>query len=127
MKKILIANIAALFFASSAFAAATHAITANSYADAGKTVYGAKASASAGAAGTKAIGKLSTGVDFALKTSTSGYALITAHKNGNKSYGSSHDSTAIYMKDISKGDAVAAPSAIGSTDFVASGSGWSTM
>jgi hypothetical protein len=96
----------------------------------GKTLYGAKASGAAATAGAdqKLIGKASTGVAVGCLTSTLGYALITQHKQGVKAYGTSHDSTAVYMADAQKGTAKKqVPDNIGTTDFVAAGSGWTSM
>jgi uncharacterized protein YcnI len=132
MKKIIIANVAALFFASAAFAAANISIPTD-FSKTGLTLYAGKATGDAGStndgkAVQKTIGKTSTGVSVGGITATNGYAIVTQHKNGNKEYGSSHDSTAIYMIDAVAGTPkLTQPSQIGSGDFVTSGSGWSTM
>jgi hypothetical protein len=128
MKKIIIANIAALLLTSAAYAADNLSIDFTTP-KTGLTVYGAKTGKDASVAGAdqKTIGKSSTGVGVGAKTAATGYSMITQHKSGNKAYGSSHDSTAIYMIDATQGTAVTAPTNIGSTDFVASGSGWTTM
>jgi hypothetical protein len=133
MRNILLINAAILLFASTAFAGATITMSSDLSATSavtGKTLYGAK---TAGAAATadenqKLIGKASTGVAVGCITSTLGYAIVTQHKQGVKAYGTSHDSTAVYMADAEKGTAkLTVPSAIGTTDFVASGSGWTSM
>lgn len=132
MKKIIIANVAALLLASTAFAGTSISIPTD-FSKTGLTLYAGKASGDAGASNDgkavqKTIGKTSTGVSVGGITATNGYAIVTQHKNGNKEYGSSHDSTAIYMIDAVAGTPkVTAPTQVGSGDFVVSGSGWSTM
>ena len=119
MKRIIVVISLVLFTYSFSFAAATGDI-ATTYTNAGKTVAGGNDAA----VGTpKSIGKLSTGVDLAFTTSTVGYSLITQHKNGVKSFGTSHDSTAIYSKNSTKAGAVTAVAA-DSSAFVAS---WTSM
>lgn len=118
MKKIIILIALSLFSASSAFAAASAAVV---YSNAGKTLRGA---ASSVAATSPSIGKLSTKVGCAWNTVTTGYAIITQHESGTKAYGTSYDSTAIYVKDVTKGSSHAAPSA---TDTGSFDSNWKTM
>lgn len=131
MKKIIIINVAALLFASLAFAGPTVDCNASATSTStGLTLYGGKNSGDAATAGAgqKMIGKTSTGVSIGIITSALGYAVVSQHKQGIKAYGSSHDSTAIYMADAVAGTTfLTKPSAIGSTDFVASGTKWSSM
>lgn len=127
MKKIIIANLAALLFASVAFAGATADCA---FTSTGLTLYGAKANGAAATAGAaqKMIGKTSTGVSIGIVSSALGYAVIAQHKSGIKAYGSSHDSTAMYMADAVAGTVfLAKPTVIGSNDFVAAATKWSSM
>ncbi len=119
MKKIIVLTACSILFASSAFAAASSAVN---YADAGKTLRGA---ASGVSAASHAIGKLSTKVGIAWQATADGYAIITQHQSGTKAYGTSFDSTAIYVNDVAKGSTTAAPSAATSADFVTGT--WKTM
>lgn len=125
MRKLLVANLAILLFASSAFAAGSFDMD---FSKTGLTVYGSKTDAATAGANQKTIGKTSTGVGVGIISTAQGYAVVTQHKSGNKAYGSSHDSTAVFMNDAKQGEAkLAKPSQIGSGDFVASGSSWTTM
>jgi len=125
MKKIIILNVAALLFASAAFAGGTIDLD---FTKTGLTLYGAKSGAGTAGVGQKMIGKCSTGVGVGVISNANGYALWAQHKNGIKAYGSSHDSTAIYMTDVTAGKEIGKqPSVIGSDDFVKSGTVWSSM
>lgn len=117
MKKIIIILALSLFGASSAFAANSSEVK---FADAGKTLHGAASGASAAS---PSIGKLSTKVGCGWLTGTTGYAIITQHENGTKAYGTSFDSTAVYVKDVTKGTAEAAPTKTDSSNFTS----WKTM
>lgn len=119
MKKIIILTALLVFASSSAFADTSDVV----WADAGKTLHGDGAAASAT---TPAIGKLSTKVGIAWNADAEGYAIITQHQSGPKAYGTSMDSTAIYVTDVTKGTEETAPSAPDSTDFV-TGTDWKTM
>lgn len=117
MKRILLFNIAALFMASAAFAAASAQI---SFTDAGKKVIG-----TGGPATDASIGKLSTKVGLGWNTGANGYAINTQHQQGTKAYGTSHDSTSIYVLDATTiGTAVAKP---GASDSSAFDTDWVTM
>lgn len=132
MKKILIINAVVLLFASAAFAGTSITMSTDLTATSSKsgvTLYGAKTSGAAATAGAdqKLIGKTSTGVSVGILTSALGYALVTQHKQGIKAYGTSHDSTAIYMADAVKGTAIlAVPTQIGTNNFV-TGTTWTSM
>lgn len=117
MKKIVLFNILVLLVASSAFAA-ENASTAASFSTAGKKVIG-----SGGPASAASIGKLSTKVALGWKTSATGYAINTQHQQGTKAYGTSYDSTSIFVTDVKIGTATAVPSKSDSGSF----SGWTTM
>ncbi|MDD2336530.1 MAG: hypothetical protein PHD01_08120 [Geobacteraceae bacterium] len=123
MRKIIILNIVALFVASAAFAETSQDVK---FDDGGKTLYGSLTTATKGDAGTMAIGKLSNKVGLAINCDKDGYALITQHSGGIKAYGTSHDSTSIFVKDVTKGEAEGAPSAADSTDFV-TGTDWKSL
>lgn len=118
MKKILILTAVLLLAASSCFAAATtsNASSSINFTDGvGLTLHGDRGTASAS---TAQIGKCSTGVSIAWKTSAAGYALMTQHKSGTKAYGSSYDSTAIYQwkANAAPGDAAYNSGALTATD-----------
>lgn len=126
MKKIIALVACSLFLSVSAYADDNLGIGTD-FGNAGKTINGAKS----GTPGTTAplIGKLSTGVAISAKTATTGYAVITQHKNGIKAYGSAFDSTSIYQATTTAGTAVNsgnAPSSANSAIFV-TGSTWTTM
>ena len=103
MKKIITLTAISLFFASSSFAADFDLSMTNT----GLSAYGAKAGVTItpGSAGTVLLGKTSTGVGLGLNSVAGGYSLQTQHKNGTKSFATSYDSTAIYIKSITKGTA----------------------
>lgn len=118
MKKILIMSAILVLTASSSFAAATTSNAASSinFTDGiGLSLHADKTTATKD---TALIGKNSTGVSTAWKTTTSGYALMTQHKSGTKAYGSSYDSTAIYQwkADGTPGTAVYNSGALTATD-----------
>ena len=76
------------------------------------------------------IGKCSTGVGVGWKTDVNGYALITQHKSGTKAYGSSYDSTALYVtvEDGTPGTVILSkPGATDTTDFVSGTIDWRKM
>ncbi len=119
MKKIIILNVVALFVASVAFADGVD------FKEAGKTLYGAAGTVDPGESGTFSIGKLSTKVGLGWLNDATGYAIITQHQSGTKAYGTSHDSTAIYVKDVvKKGTGEDEP---GASDTGAFATDWKTM
>ena len=75
---------------------------------------------------TALIGKCSTGVGISWQTSINAYALATQHKSGTKAYGSSYDSTAIYVveDDLTPGTEVDDLTASDTSDFL---SGWKKL
>lgn len=119
MKKIFSLAIVLLFATVVSSFAAVSAAPAS--ADAGKSLYGA--SSGTATTGSTLIGKLSKGVyaGWIVTAGGSGYTLTTQHQSGTKSFGSSHDSTAIYRNDT----APQTPTAASST-FFASGN-WTAM
>ncbi len=124
MKKLLILIAVVLCAASTSFAAGTvdMGTSALTSANTGKTLYGAKASASTSS---PLIAKTSSGVGLGINSTSQGYAVTTCHLNGTKQYGTSYDSTSIYSKDLTtKGTPVlGVPTAIDTTDFVS----WTSM
>ncbi len=62
----------------------------------------------------------STGVGTGMITSALGYSLVTQHLNGSKAYGSSYDSTSMFVEDVTTIGTVflAKPSAIDTASFV---------
>jgi len=115
VKKIIMLNVAAIFMASAAFAGTAADLTSGT----GKNVAG-----TGGPATGATIGKLSTKVGLGWETAAGGYAIYTQHEQGTKAYGSAHNSTSIFMKDVTKGTAETAPSTTGSDNFDSS---WKTM
>src|SRR5690349_8394570 len=96
MKKIIILTSLLVFAATSVFAGTS--VSIGTFADAGKSLHGAKSGTAD--ANSPLIGKTSTGVGLGVLTSANGYASCTQHKNGTKVFGSSFDSTSIYVKDV---------------------------
>jgi hypothetical protein len=93
MKKLFALTII-LLMATAGLAMADIAATASSAID---FTNGAAGQIAEGAVGSgNNIAKLSTGVAAGWNCTTSGYALITAHTSGTKTFGTAHDSTAIY-------------------------------
>ena len=109
MKKLVILLIVTFVLsAGSAFAAATIAKGDN------PATGGGQLSADAPAA--QLISKMSKGVWVTARTSTLGYSLFTAHLNGDKAFGSAHDSTAIFTQQMAPAS-IAVPGVIGATEF----------
>ncbi|PNU19205.1 hypothetical protein C2E25_13750 [Geothermobacter hydrogeniphilus] len=129
MKKIIVISAVLVFLAPSCFAAVSSNATgtldlAN---NTGLSLYGDPTTATSS---TALIGKTSTGVGVAWNTATGGYALMTQHKSGTKAYGSSYDSTAIYVTTgvADPGTAAYNSGALNGTDTSDfSGTGWKTM
>ena len=95
MKKIFVLAIVLMFATTvSSFAAPDKAPDA---ADAGLSLYGAITGTAAKT--DTLLGKMSNGVYPGWNTNTLGYAVTTQHISGSKSYGTAHDSTAIYRND----------------------------
>lgn len=69
----------------------------------------------------KVIGKLSASVKLGANFDTTGYAITTQHMKGTKTFGTSHDSTAIYANES------LVTTAPGASDSSAFGSGWTAM
>lgn len=110
MKKYFVLLIALLALtAGNAFAGATIAVGANA------TTGGDTLSADAPAAAL--ISQMSKGVLVTAITSTTGYSVFTAHLSGDKSYGSAHDSTAIYTQAYAGGAVLGTPGEVGSGEF----------
>jgi hypothetical protein len=122
MKKILVLALV-LFFVSAATSFANTGAPAT--ADAGKSLYAGVSAAPTASSGADVtlIGKLSKGVYAGWACNANGYILTTQHMSGNRSFGSSHDATAIYRNDTTPKD----PS--GATDIDSSyfAAGWTSM
>ena len=103
MKKIIVMIAFALFAASPAMAVNNVIMSLASTGVQGGTLWASKTAATAPlnvpATGTFLIGKTSTGVGLGMLTGTVGYSLITQHKSGNRGFGTTYDSTAIFYKD----------------------------
>jgi len=123
MKKIFVLVSAILLASSSVYAEPTLTISAG-FADAGKVLHGDEETASDT---TATIARLSTGVAVGMKTEASGYAVVTQHQSGTRAYGTSYDSTAIFMSDEGPvGDIpLPVPTATDTTDF--SGTDWKKL
>jgi hypothetical protein len=90
---------------------------------AGQVIRGG-ADATAAAAATNPMGKMSTGVYLGVAYSTTGYAIITKHQTGSKKVGTANDSTAIYFISEPAGVLTTAPSDASVTAFA---TGWTSM
>ncbi len=127
MKKIITFTALALSVTSAAFATDSLSLALTTT---GLTVYGSKTAATA-LITDPLIGKTSTGVGVGAKTASTGYAIVTQHKNGTKAFGSSMDSTSVYTipVTVTSGANVAttSPSNADSTLFSASGTSWTAM
>jgi len=123
MKKIFVLVSAILLASSSVYAAETLSISAG-FADAGKVLHGDNTAADDT---TATIARLSTGVAVGMKTEALGYAVVTQHQSGTRAYGTSYDSTAIFMSDEGQVGAIplAVPTATDTTDFT--GTGWKKL
>lgn len=130
MKKIIVIAAVLVFLAPNCFAAVSSSASASLdlVNNTGLSLYGDATTASSS---TALIGKTSTGVGVAWQTSLNGYALMTQHKNGTKAYGSSYDSTAIFVtkSETTPGTAAynsGALTATDTTDFT-DANGWKSM
>ena len=133
MKKIIILNIAALLFAGSAFAAETWTKWGDNKA---MEFTGGKAGVGIGSYGglvaegdamtAGKIGTLSTNVGLSYRINSTAYAIITQHAQATKAFGSSYDSTRIFVKTVKKGEATAAPTDLNSKQFEVS-NGWKSL
>ena len=116
MKKIFIITSLLLLVASSAFATA---LTAGGVTgDEGLSIYGGSSSAVASSdTASTLLAKCSKGVRAGANFDSTHYAINTKHDSGNKAFGTSYDSTAIYNSDLGTGALTAAPTAMNSTAF----------
>ena len=96
MKKIFVLALVLLLSSAALSFANTGAPTSG---DAGKTLYGGVGAAPTGSSDGTLIGKLSTGVYVGWASDTLGYILTTQHVDGNRSFGSAHNATAIFRND----------------------------
>ena len=100
---------------------------APSNANEGKSIYGRIDQDPTGSTDANAtlIGKLSKGVYASWSSSVTAYLLSTQHMSGNRSFGSSHDATAIFRNDTVPQDMSSyTGSNINSSAF---GAGWTAM
>jgi len=110
MKKYFVLFIILMFLsAGNAFAGATIA-QADNDASGGNTL-------AADSPAVADISKMSKGVIVTAITSLTGYSLYTAHLNGSKSYGSAHDSTALFTQAFDPDTGLATPGAVGAVEF----------
>ena len=117
MKKYFLLLIALLALnAGNAFAGATVAASDNPTGGGGELQADAPANAT--------ISKMSKGVYVTAITSSTGYSLYTAHTNGDKAYGSAHDSTALFTQAYTPGSDLATPGAVGAVEFA---TGWTAL
>lgn len=101
MKKIVTLSLLALLAAGNAYADATAAVDFDKAKTMGNEILGG--TDTAGTADAKTIGKLSTGVALGYNVDPLGYALITQHQLAPRAFGTAHDSTAIYVRTVTKG------------------------
>jgi hypothetical protein len=123
MKKIIILTTITLLTASSAFAADSLTLSLTTT---GLNVWGAKTGTAV--SGTGLIGKTSTGVGVGMAvdaTAGAGYSVETQHKNGSKCFGSSFDSTSIYVKDVTPGTADS--TSLNTGNSFTGQTGWTTL
>ena len=135
MKKLVVIVAFSLLVASQASAANSVTMSLASTGVQGGTLWGSKTTAGATgqipSVGTFLIGKTSTGVGLAMLTGAVGYSIITQHKSGNRGFGASYDSTAIYYYDrtaaqIGTPYLTGAPAASDSTLFTGD-TNWTSM
>jgi uncharacterized protein YcnI len=91
----------------------------------GLQIYGGVDAADAAANTSVLLGKMSKGVNFKHNSATTGFAAATKHISGSKTYGTAHNSTAIYFQDVGTGGAIPALSDANNDSF--GGGGWTTM
>jgi len=112
-----------LFFASvvSSFANAEAPATI----DAGKSLYAGVSAEPTGSGDGTLVGKMSKGVYMGWSCDANGYILTSQHVSGNRSFGSSHDATAIYRHDSVPQD----PSGVSGANINSGyfSSGWTAM
>lgn len=123
MKKIIVLLVLALFaICGTSFAAELGQDTVTSAT--GLQIYGGVNAADAAGGTSVLLGKMSKGVNFRAQYATSGYAIGTKHVSGTKSYGTAHDSTAIYFQDVGQAGAIPSLTAADNTSF---GTAWTSM
>jgi hypothetical protein len=130
MKKILALVAFALFAASQVYAATVSGATivmdsdlTSTSAVTGKSLYGDTQTTPTAAS--PLIGKTSTGVAVSANTSSTGYAMVTQHKSGNRVFGTAYDSTSVFYQDATVG--VAGHATVSNTGSAEFNSGWSSM
>jgi hypothetical protein len=121
MKKII--ALTALMIVACSGSAFAAALTSGSVSNAAQVIRGGS-DATAAAASTNPLGRLSTGVRLGANYQTTCYALITKHDKGSKKIGTAHDSTAIFFVQEPAGALAAAPTACGNSAFA---TGWTSM
>jgi hypothetical protein len=97
MKKIIIAAILVLSFAGASFAAS---LTSTSITSApGLSIYGGAGTGESAAAVNPMV-KLSSGVNGMAIYDTTGYSIFTKHVKGTKIFGTPHDSTKMFYRQV---------------------------
>ncbi|MDG5469513.1 hypothetical protein P9J64_14375 [Deltaproteobacteria bacterium IMCC39524] len=92
----------------------------------GMQIYGGVDAADAARTNGVLLGKMSKGVSFRSAYLVGGFSAATYHMSGSKSYGTAHNSTAIFFQDI--GDQAAAGAwSLSSADNGAFGDAWTSM
>ena len=119
MKKIILAGLLIVMAATSSFGAASQAVLFVATAGGGGMGMNVAAETS-----NAVIGRLSTNDALGFKVTTAGYALITQHIQGTRSYASASDATAIFWAPETKATGHAEPSAANATAFA---TGWTVM
>jgi hypothetical protein len=140
MKKIILIVAFSLLASGQAFAVTSLPLGLASNEVQGGTLYGGKKSGDAKIPtgsplalpdGSFLIGKTSTGVGLGIKTGTVGYAMMTQHKSGNRAFGTSYDSTAVFYMERTAAQIGIPPDAAtpGASDMTAfaTADGWKTM
>ena len=126
MKKILVLTALIMFAVSGSVFAAS--LANDAVAAAGLQIFGGVDAADAAAASSVLLGKTSKGVKFRgyLISTGVGFSNATYHGSGSKTYGTAHNSTAIYFKDIGVG-AADDTWTLGTPSNAAFGPAWTAM
>lgn len=123
MKIIIICAILVLSFSGSCLAGklATGSVTPSP----GLSIYGGDSDAAAANAVNPMV-KLSSGVNGFANYDTTGYAIFTKHVKGTKIFGTPHDSTKMYYKQVLASDALSSTNCGSVSGDAAFASGWTS-
>jgi hypothetical protein len=125
MKKIIALTVLMLLFAGSAFAAGNAMTTGSTVAVAGSAIYGGDTPTAAGDAKNPMV-KLSSGVTGFANFDSTGYSIFTKHQKGTKIFGTPHDSTRMYYKQVTVATVLSGTSCGSSSGEANFSSGWTS-